>query len=46
VGKFYSFNPEDEKSAATGSETDDTLWEEKDIANLLKDLSHFDKNNK
>ena len=48
VGKFLSFN--EDGSAASGTSFDDSdntgIWEEKDVADLLQDLKHFDQKNK
>ncbi len=47
-GKFLTFNEDGTQSDADASEEDSSAsaWEEKDIANLLHDLSHFDRKKK
>ena len=47
-GKFLAFN---ENGSATSGENPDYsdsegIWEEKDVADLLQDLKHFDQKNK
>ena len=48
VGKFLSFHEND--ATADDEPADETdgkrIWEEKDVANLLSDLSHFEKKQK
>ena len=48
VSKFLAFN--ENGSAASGENSNysdnDGIWEEKDVADLLQDLKHFDQKNK
>nr|HPN87417.1 hypothetical protein [Smithella sp.] len=47
VGKFLAFEEEISGSGETnGSESDTEIWDEKDVANLLEELKHFDKKQK
>ena len=48
VGKFLSFNEDGSAASGTNSDYSDNtgIWEEKDVADLLQDLKHFDKKHK
>jgi len=45
VGKFFSFNGKTSETEETNTDNPENIWEEKDIADLLKDLANFDKIN-
>jgi hypothetical protein len=47
VGKFLAFEEEISGSREIiGGESDTEIWDEKDVANLLEELKHFDKKQK
>src|SRR4030066_117377 len=46
IGKFFSFNKNESDINESSTEGSEGIWEEKDVADLLKDLAHFDKKDK
>jgi len=48
TGKFLTFNEDGSQADKDGSDEDGSArtWDEKDVADLLHDLSHFDKKKK